>query len=383
MLRDGVGTSSGECVVDRFLDCHQRGDRAGLAELGRAAPPALVELINGAEAEADGDYLRAEASFDRALTGAGPVGDLGHAALVLRAVQRLRQGRMADTLKDLNGASSADNRLSVQVVALSALAMHGLGNARLANQQLQAAYRHLITGHRFGLGWLTLAVEQLPRASVSGCLALDFVTRLRADGHPLTAELPVLGPHMARHAGHNGQTGQAGATLLGDLVAYEAAAGTAVRAAQEWMTAIIVGDHYGLVDRAHLLLDGGADYLAAQAFDDAARAARTEADRSRWSRRADTIRRGFADDMTDDLAGSALAPELSALLTPAQRSVVVAVSQGLTNKETASRLNCSTRTVEAHLTAVFRKLGLRRRTQLATVALQLADADALGQPAKA
>ena len=54
-----------------------------------------------------------------------------------------------------------------------------------------------------------------------------------------------------------------------------------------------------------------------------------------------------------------------ASLTPAEREVVRLVSEGLGNKDIATRLFVSPRTVQAHLTHVYSKLGLTSRVQLA------------------
>jgi DNA-binding CsgD family transcriptional regulator len=53
-----------------------------------------------------------------------------------------------------------------------------------------------------------------------------------------------------------------------------------------------------------------------------------------------------------------------AALTPTERDVVRLVSEGLANKDIASRLFVSPRTVETHLTHVYTKLGLKSRVQL-------------------
>jgi predicted ATPase/class 3 adenylate cyclase/DNA-binding CsgD family transcriptional regulator len=53
-----------------------------------------------------------------------------------------------------------------------------------------------------------------------------------------------------------------------------------------------------------------------------------------------------------------------ASLTPAERDVVRLVSQGLGNKDIATRLFISPRTVQTHLTHVYSKLGLTSRVQL-------------------
>jgi two-component system, NarL family, nitrate/nitrite response regulator NarL len=52
-------------------------------------------------------------------------------------------------------------------------------------------------------------------------------------------------------------------------------------------------------------------------------------------------------------------------LTPRQREVAGAIARGESNKEIARRLNVTERTVKAHLTEIFRKVGVMDRMQLA------------------
>ena len=52
-------------------------------------------------------------------------------------------------------------------------------------------------------------------------------------------------------------------------------------------------------------------------------------------------------------------------LSPREREVLVMVTEGLPNKMIARRLSISEKTVKAHLTSVFRQIGVTDRTQAA------------------
>ena len=56
-------------------------------------------------------------------------------------------------------------------------------------------------------------------------------------------------------------------------------------------------------------------------------------------------------------------------LSPAQHGVLMALADGRSNKEIARERNLSEATVKAHLTAIFRKMGVANRTQ-ALLAMQ-------------
>ena len=57
-------------------------------------------------------------------------------------------------------------------------------------------------------------------------------------------------------------------------------------------------------------------------------------------------------------------PPVDERLSPAERRVAEAVVAGLSNREVAASLYVSEKTVEFHLHNVYRKLGVRSRTQL-------------------
>lgn len=60
-----------------------------------------------------------------------------------------------------------------------------------------------------------------------------------------------------------------------------------------------------------------------------------------------------------------------ASLTPQQFRVLTMVCEGLLNKQIAYELSVSEATIKAHVTAIFRKLGVRTRTQAALLLQQM------------
>ena len=67
---------------------------------------------------------------------------------------------------------------------------------------------------------------------------------------------------------------------------------------------------------------------------------------------------------------SELAARLASL-SPQQFRVLALVAQGLLNKQIADRLDVQERTVKAHLSAIFERLGVRNRTQASVVLREL------------
>jgi DNA-binding CsgD family transcriptional regulator len=88
---------------------------------------------------------------------------------------------------------------------------------------------------------------------------------------------------------------------------------------------------------------------------------------------------GQASSLRGEL--SAESQSLAARLTPAELRVALAVGAGATNREAADRLYISVKTVDHHLQSIYRKLGLRRRSQLATVVAAEGSLQAMSAPA--
>jgi DNA-binding CsgD family transcriptional regulator len=61
----------------------------------------------------------------------------------------------------------------------------------------------------------------------------------------------------------------------------------------------------------------------------------------------------------------AASPRPMSCLTAQEQKVTMLVGQGATNREAASALFLSTKTIEFHLRSVYRKLGVRSRAELA------------------
>jgi two-component system nitrate/nitrite response regulator NarL len=55
-------------------------------------------------------------------------------------------------------------------------------------------------------------------------------------------------------------------------------------------------------------------------------------------------------------------------LTSREREIVLALAEGLSNKEVGRRLNISEGTVKVHLHNIYSKLGVKNRTALAVLA---------------
>ena len=84
---------------------------------------------------------------------------------------------------------------------------------------------------------------------------------------------------------------------------------------------------------------------------------------------------GYALSEEEDVAPSSPTPEQSrseqpAALTSREEEVAALVARGLSNRQIASELHLSERTIEHHVSKILRKLHLASRTEIAAWATQ-------------
>lgn len=80
---------------------------------------------------------------------------------------------------------------------------------------------------------------------------------------------------------------------------------------------------------------------------------------------ADAMTRSLGEDSPD-----ALAPRNGAELSPRQQQIWQAISDGLSNQEIAARHGISLNTTKAHVREMLQRLGVRNRTEAATLYLR-------------
>lgn len=143
--------------------------------------------------------------------------------------------------------------------------------------------------------------------------------------------------------------------------------------------ALVAGDVDGLLAAADAYAGLGRQLRAAESRAAAASAAESSGDRTRARELASQARQqlegcGAAGDARtlDALAGRRRGgdvPRGLGRLSRSEREVVLLVGDGLTNADIAARLYVSRRTVESHVSAAYRKLGVSNRVELARLAL--------------
>jgi ATP/maltotriose-dependent transcriptional regulator MalT len=339
------------------------------------------------------DLERARDAFERLLARAGEVGDESSQPYVLALL-----GQVECALGDLDAAAAraaAARELAEQagqaavialVTAVAALADALRGRAHAAEEAGRAALQLAAGTAGRPAEWIASAALghlALARGDAAGAVEVlgpcvrhvreqgieepgawpfvpDYVEALVELGRAAEAE-SVLRWYAANAQRLGRASARAAAARCGGLLA--AAAGDSARAVAALETAL---GHHGRapqrLSRARTLLALGAALRRAkrkrparEALEEAL-AVFEQAGAAVWAERTRA-----------ELARiSGRAPSAGAL-TPAEERVAALVAEGRTNREVAAALFVSDRTVEGHLSRIYRKLGVRSRTELARV----------------
>jgi predicted ATPase/DNA-binding CsgD family transcriptional regulator len=301
----------------------------------------MTSLMNGAQMLAyHGDTAAARAAIDAAFENSAELGEFMEGfAYAVAAIIGLAAG---DVAAATDASQAAWQRLHVQR-DLAAINLNPMAEVALARGDLAAARR---------------SVDEAVSGMTGWHLATALTTRARvtiAQGEPGQAERDIYDA-LACAATTGSQL--ALPDILECLAGLASHAGSHCQAARHFGAADTLRQRTGLARYKihdadyHAAVAAVRDAMGQQDFDTAwAEGAALSADEAiAYAQRG----RGERKRPTSGWAS----------LTPAERDVVRLVSDGLANKDIATRLFVSPRTVQTHLTHVYTKLGLTSRMQL-------------------
>ncbi|HEX5556907.1 MAG TPA: AAA family ATPase [Gaiellales bacterium] len=341
------------CMTLAFAE---RIDRAGAA---------LDELIDECEQTAPGalTYPLISRAWLRRITGAWD----GAQADCQRAVRLARQlGRANDEcwgLSILTWLGVAQGRPDEEMLA----------HQESLSERLDLPYQRMCVQACRGLHALASGDAQAAAAALGAALMIKRECEIEdATTHP------VLGADLVEALARCGRADDAAAEAAALQAAATRSGRDSALALAERARALVSEDGADHFQRAWELHAETADRFArgrtALAWGDALRraGARVESRRMLEAARAEFERLGAApweEQATSALArsGKVLRKEAARRdeLTPAELEVASLVAEGKMNKEIAAALWISEKTVEAHLSRIFRKLGIRNRAELA------------------
>ena len=234
----------------------------------------------------------------------------------------------------------------------------------------------LLDDQRFS--WWMRLEQRIRLAARTSIEQWEAVLLAAADLIVLADQVPLAHPRLEATI-LLGDAALAGGDLRQARQAYEQALRDAVRAPARLRGADALDGYTELAQRT------GQDLLATKAAATAA-AIRALAGAAPWPRptlpappetppsrppegwiRSGQLTMAAVEELTQAIRLAEPAVEPWASLTHAEREITRLVRKGLSNAEIADRLVISRRTVESHLSRIFRKLAIRSRTQLATL----------------
>jgi len=352
-------------------------------------------------------YDQAEATARGALDHGERHGDLGlvvHASSMLAGLGYV-EGRWEDAMATVDAALvlAEETGVTAQTVFLRAIAglvAVGRGEHELAAEHVTTAESFSASGehHPFGLDLLLLVRTQL--LEIDG--DVGAATALLGFGWHQTANLRgliqwrTLGPELVRLAHVTGDIDLA-ETVARDVAALAARSSSASGAVAAQRARGLADDDptelLAALDRSRAsprkvdtaalceevavrLLDAGSRDEGVELLDEALALHETMGAAGHVARLDARLREAGARRRRSRPTAATRGWES---LSPKEHEVVALVAAGLSNPEVATRLYISRRTVETHLSHVFRKLGVSNRTQLAAVAVErgLTGADAV------
>jgi DNA-binding CsgD family transcriptional regulator len=319
----------------------------------------------GIIAEIEHDFCGAEQHFGDAIERARAHGitPVIAAFAAVRATQRFRLGDWDGALADLDTAIEHPNGdgFQLQVESIRCMILQRRGHTAEASEAWRRAHLAIMSGNTFGRTWYTLALVELATddVSVAATAALEHWTEQIRRGERMHAL--SLAPSVARLARDRAQPSATDAT---DLVLdwSSSTASEALLFVSNWCRSIVEADPVQLEETATHLESGGALWLAYQAWLDVRSAHMARGGHAEAARGSDVLARL---EQRIGIVEAKANPSPFDGLTPAERRVAARVGEGLRNDAIASELFLSRRTVESHLTAVFRKLSVTNRTELA------------------
>ena len=289
------------------------------------------------QGETEAARAAADASLESASEFGGLAASLGYFALVSAALAA------GDVGPALDAAAAAWEHGSV-LPGLAAILRPIIAEAALAGGDLIAARRWADDAVATSTGWALLIRALTTRARVA--IAQGEPEQAERDAHDAVASVPETYPYVGIP-----DTLECLATLAGEADSHR-------EAARLFGAAHVIRQRMGVV--RFKVWDAG--YEASVA---ALRNPMGEKDfESAWVEGA-VLSTEEAIAYAQRGRGERKRPATGwASLTPAERDVVRLVSEGLGNKDIATRLFVSPRTVQSHLTHVYTKLGLTSRVQL-------------------
>jgi DNA-binding CsgD family transcriptional regulator len=324
---------------------------------------AITALVYPLSARAGLDYRLGR--WDTALAGVSEAMDLAletnqsaalTGALGIRAVIRGSRGDTDGCRDDAGRGLELSEQIGAPLTAT--WAHQGLGRLALANGDMEEAIEQL-----------SLARDGCGRAGIVEPGALNFVPDLAEalvrSGRASEA-MEAIQDYEARAEASGRRVASATATRLRGLLAADDAFDELFRQA--------LALHEGLpapYELARTLLVYGERLRRARRLTESREPLRTalrlfeQLGAEAWARRARTELRATGASLPSET------PALFAALTAHEVQVAQLVAEGRTNREIAAALFIAPKTVEHHLSRVFRKLGIRRRAELAALAGEL------------